>query len=108
MVSSVQYGLAGLQAAASRVEIRARNISNVLTEDYRPVEPVQVASENGPVVQEQFRSRLLSVPSAAMSGTQGLAHDIVDLRVAEQAYAASAKVIKTANDMQDKLLDILE
>ena len=105
MIGSMTYALAGMAAAEKRVEIRSRNIANVMTPDYQPVEPVQTSGPQGPVVTE----RVAVLPNGATIGLplRSLAQDIVDLTLAANAYKASAKVIETGNDMQDALLDII-
>ena len=102
MTSAINSGLAGLRAAETRVNVRAQNITNWLTKDYRPLEPVQTSGTDGPIVKV--------VRPAELSGDfpyVDLASEFVDMNVAKHAYQASAQVIRTANEMQKTLLDAL-
>ncbi len=110
MPSALTYSLSGLQAASERASIRSQNIANVLTPGYQPVEPVQISTSSGPVVS----ARAVPLPPggsnpdpSALAFNGSLERDLVDLTQAKHAYAASAKVIKTANELQDSLLDII-
>ena len=99
MTSAINAGLAGLRAAETRVAIRAQNIVNWQSEGYRPLMPVQTSQGAGPVVK---------VAKAEITGEfpeVDLATEIVDMNVAKTAYAASAKIIRTVDEMQKALLD---
>jgi flagellar hook-associated protein FlgK len=100
MTSAINSALAGLRAAETRVGVRAQNIVNVLTEDYEPLVPVQTNGEGGgPVVK---------VTKSELSGDfpqVDLATELVDMNVAKTAYAASAKIIRTLEEMDKTLLD---
>jgi len=102
MTSAINSGLAGLRAAETRVNVRAQNISNWLTKDYRPLEPVQTSGTDGPVVKV--------VRPAELSGDfpfVDLEAEFVDMNVAKHAYQASVRIIRTADEMQKTLLDAL-
>jgi len=110
MQDALRIGLSGLRAAEEAVAIRARNIANLNTKGYRPVEPVQRAVEGGvqTTVREvplspETEAALAEVPAAG----EGLAEDLVQMKLAEVAYRASVKVISTAGRMMDAALDAL-
>ncbi len=102
MTSAINSGLAGLRAADMRVNAHAQNISNWLTKDYRPLEPVQTSGTDGPIVK--------IVRPAELSGDfpfVDLEAELVDMSIAKHAYQASAQIIRTAGEMQKTLLDAL-
>lgn len=100
MTSAINSGLAGLRAAELRVNVRAQNIVNAQSEGYRPYVPVQTSEGDGPVVKV--------TRSAELTGDfpyVDLATEIVDMQAAKHAYAASAKIIRTVDEMEKTLLD---
>lgn len=102
MISALNSGIAGLRAAETRVAVRAQNIVNWQSENYRPLAPVQTSQGSGPVVK-------VTRP-AELSGNfpyVDLAFEIVDMNLAKHAYRASAQIIRTADEMQKTLLDAL-
>jgi len=78
----------------------ATNVVNWQSEDYRPLTPQQTTGISGePVVK---------ITRAELSGDfppLDLASEIVDMQMAKRAYEASAKVIRTADEMSKTLLD---
>ena len=107
MLDAIQIGLSGMRAAETVVSARARNIVNVNTKGYLPVEPVLKSSEGG--VQATIREQTLSPETQGAlaempEGPVDLANELLNLRLAEIAYKASAKVVKTAGQMQDAAL----
>lgn len=102
MISALSIGIAGLKAAEARVSARAENIVNWQSEGYRPLVPVQTSAANGPVVK-------ITRP-ADLTGDfpfVDLAAEFVDMSLAKHAYQASAKIIRTADEMQKSLLDAI-
>ena len=105
------YAIAGLNAASTRLSIRAQNIANIGTEGYLPVAPVQTAEAAGPVVRavplspDHTQSKLpgtdLVEPGSSLEG------EIVDTMVSGIAYKANAKVLKVSRELDKALLDIL-
>lgn len=101
MSNAINIGLAGMRAAETRVAARAQNIANWQSEDYRPVEPVQTTESSGAPVVRVSRPAELSGDFPYVD----IAANIVDMQVAQRAYEASAKVIRTADEMSKTLLD---
>ena len=113
----MQIGLSGMRAAETAAAARARNIANINTKGYVPVEPVFKSVDGG--VEASVREQQPPPPqnlSPGMAeflsemppdGAADLASDLVNLRLAEIAYKASAKVVETAGRMQDAALDAL-
>jgi flagellar hook protein FlgE len=101
MSNAMSIGLAGMRAAETRVAARAQNIVNWQSEDYRPVEPEQTTRASGEPVVRVSRPPELSGDFPYVD----LAEEIVDMQLAKRAYEASAKVVKTEDEMQKTLLD---
>jgi flagellar hook-associated protein FlgK len=100
MTTVANIGIAGMRAAEMRATVRAQNIVNWHSEGYHPLVPVQTTQGAAPVVR-------VSRP-AELTGDfpyVDLAAEIVDLQLAKHAYKASAKVVKTADEMSKTLLD---
>jgi hypothetical protein len=101
MTDAMTIGAAGLRAAEARVNVRAQNIANWLSEDYRPLEPEQTTDESGAP-----RVRVSRPPE--LQGEYPVvdtASELVDMKMAQRAYEASAKVMRTADEMSKTLLD---
>ena len=101
MISAISSGLAGLRASETRVAVRAQNIVNWQSENYRPLTPVQTTEGGAPVVH---------VRPAELSGELpfvDIAAELVDMRMARHAYRASAAVLRTAQEMSKTLIDTL-
>ena len=99
MTSAINSGLAGLRAAETRVAVRAQNVVNWRSENYRPLSPVQTSEGGAPVVQ---------VRPVELSGDfpfVDIAAEFVDMQMAKHAYRASANVLRTAEEMSKTLLD---
>jgi flagellar hook-associated protein FlgK len=110
MQDALRIGLSGMRAAEEAVAVRARNIANLNTKGYRPVEPVQKAVEGG--VQVTVREVPLSPETEAAlndmpAAGERLVEDLVQMKLAEVAYRASAKVVSTASRMMDAALEAL-
>jgi flagellar hook protein FlgE len=111
MLPGVSYALAGMQAAETRVAIRAENIANVMTPGYAAAVPVQTTTAIGPVVRAERLppSRNLPTfipPDLSFAESVALAEELVDLRLAKVAYEANIVTIRTADEMFRALLDI--
>jgi len=101
MTSAINSGLAGLRAAETRVAIRAQNIVNWQSANYRPLVPVQTTAEGGGPIVRVTRPLELSgdFPFVDIAG------ELVDMQLAKHAYRASAVVVRTAEEMSKTLLD---
>lgn len=100
--TTLNIAVAGLRAAETRVHVRAQNVVNWLSEDYVRQIPVQTSEVGGPVIRVQRPSEL--------SGDfpyVDLATELVDMQLAKHAYQASAKVIRTTDEMTRSLLDMI-
>jgi flagellar hook-associated protein FlgK len=104
--------VSGMRAASTRLSVHAENIANQQTEGYRPVRPVQTTGPAGEAVvqvqrlpPEQAQQRIQGtdfvVPQTSLEG------EMVGTMESETAYKASAKLVKTAREMDQALFDIL-
>jgi flagellar hook protein FlgE len=108
MMEAMQIGLSGMQAAQSVAATRAANIANLDTKGYVPVEPAVQSSGDGgvqasasqPGLSPEMAAFLANIPMSPVD----LANELAQLRMAQIAYAASAKVVSTASRMQDTAL----
>lgn len=130
MVSAIQSALSGLAAASRRVEVSAQNIANQFSTRRRehgqtvnePYVPQQAASVSLPQggVQSVVRDATNPVttvyaPDHPDADAEGLlripnvdtATELVNQKIASYDYRANLKSIKTADEMQKNLLDIL-
>ncbi len=126
MNAIVGIALSGLQAAARRLQVTASNVANMANRAdvaadgtvaaglFRPARVHQVATAGGgteAVVQPvEPPFHIVPDPSrddgrAAMPNVD-LAQQMVEMMLAKSAYKANAAIIRTAEEMDDALLDI--
>ncbi len=91
--------LSGLTAAQRRLEVSARNVANSETDGYRRVGVETTAHAGGGVVLEaDGTERVLS--------STNIATEQVARVKASNAFAANLKVLETALEMDDAILDL--
>ncbi len=120
MIGAISTALTGLFASSKRVEAAAGNIANASSVGYTPQTTVQTTNETGGaqarnVDRPNGTSRVYAPdsPLADPSGFIGLpnvdfAEEAVNLKLAEISYKASLSVIKTAEDMAEESLKLLD
>lgn len=96
--------VAGLRAAEARFAARAENIANANTQGYNPLTAEQISTAVGPVVR---LSRQEKLRSADKQPEVDLARELTDLITIKYDYKASVKVLRTADELNGTLLDIL-
>jgi hypothetical protein len=112
MSGILSIAVAGLQAASSRLSVHAANIANQQTEGYRPLRPVQTTGSSGEPVLQVERAPV-SDAQQRVPGTdfvvpgKSLEGEMVGSLESATAYKASAKLVKTAEELDKALLDIL-
>lgn len=112
MSGAITTALAGLQAAAGRVNVRAGNIVNAQSENFTPLVPVQSAGPGGPRLDVRQGPQLsFTQADPGRAGFQvsliDLPREITDLTLASNAYEASARVLGRLNDMERTTLDLI-
>ncbi len=129
MISSFPTAINGLRAASVRVAVAGETIANMQTSGaidpatqaysgYKPKQVQQSSALAGPQTRVTTKSPgFIPVfspdhPDANADGLIGmpdvnLAQNIVDMKIAQTAYEANAKVLKTAFDMSGTLFKVL-
>lgn len=100
-MSVMTTALSGLTAAQATMAAAASNVANATTAGYRPVEAVTTAGPGGAVL-TGFRP---SVPQGL--GGVSLDQEMVSMVTAKTAYAASATLVRAADEMASDLLDMV-
>src|SRR5262245_23311262 len=101
MSNAMNIGVAGMRAAETRVTVRAQNIVNWQSKDYRPLQAQQTSTKDGGPVVKVTRPPELQGEFPFVD----LVSEMVDMQMAKHAYAASAKVVHIADEMSKTLLD---
>ena len=96
--------LSALRAADMRFAARAENIANANTQDYRLQTPEQISTAVGPVVRI---SRAETARAGEKQPEPDLAREITDLISIKYDYKAAMMLLRTEDEMNGKLLDIL-
>lgn len=129
MVSSINIGISGLQAATARLNASAANIANFTTSgsltdpDNAPYTPQDVTYQSqgdGGVLANTVSRDPAFVPAfdadspfADENGFIGvpnisLSSEIVNLKLAELSYKANIQTIETSSDLFEELLDTFD
>lgn len=96
--------LSALRAADMRFAARAENIANANTQDYRVQTPEQISTAVGPVVRI---SRAEKARAGEKQPETDLALEITDLIAIKYDYKAAVMLLRTDDEMNGELLDIL-
>ena len=91
-----QISVSGLLAQGAKVNGIARNIANINTPNYEPVDIISISQENGGVTTAE-----VPAPDASIED------QLIGLITAKTSYQADAKLIKIQRDMDKDLLDII-
>ena len=129
-ISSLSIGVTGMQAAESRLNAASSNIANIRTAGslsgtgpapYHPIDAVSVDIGSGPSgVMTSYQPRnskpvAVSDPDSGYADANGMvglpdidiASEMVSALMARYEFAASAKMVGIASDMQKTATDIL-
>lgn len=129
MISSFPIAINGLRAASVRAAVASENIANLQStgridqatqaySGYKPKQVQQTSGLGGPQTSVTTKSPGFvpffdpGHPDANADGLVGrsdidLAQNIVDLKIAQTAYEANARVLRTASEMSGALIKIL-
>jgi len=124
MINAVKIGLSGLIAASSRMEVAANNIVKSGSNSADFSSKLQTTSEsdalkggaayqpNRPAPSTRpgagLQSSDVTVGASEFSGSTSFAIEVVNMKMAETAYKANIEVIRTASQMQKRLIDELD
>lgn len=112
-VSMNSIGLSGMQAASMRMANSAHNVANMNTPGFQPGRVIDEATPTGGVKskaadapqprQSDLANRTHTLPSESLTKPS---MEIVQQMLANQAFKASAEVVKAGME-QDAVLDLL-
>jgi flagellar hook protein FlgE len=116
MISSIGNTISALNAYGTGINVKANNIANANSEDYKKSRAVYVEGENGDVKTEISKVGLESALSG-LSGTSAtaepqpsnveLAEEIPGMMIDQKGFEANLSVIKTRDEMLGTVLDII-
>ncbi len=117
-LDAISIALSGLRGQSAKTAVSAENIANVSSSNYEAKDAVLSSNGTGVEVSVQTRQNptfKTYSPDSALADNDGyvsvpnisLEEEAVNLLTAEIAYKANVSVIKTADEMQDSLLDVL-
>ena len=106
--ATLSAAVSSLDAQSRRVAVAADNVANVRTEGYRAADATTVSRDpnRGGGVSVVIRRDTVIADHDAFPSTTDLARETVRLIQAETAYRASLKLVETAQDLTDSLLDV--
>ena len=93
--SSLATAMAGIRANQAALSIISSNVANSSTPGYVAQNPTQIEVASG------------TTGSSLESSNTDIADEFTKLIVTQQAYSANTKVITTANNMVQDLLNVL-
>ena len=96
--------VSALRAADMRFAAKAENIANANTQDYRLQTPEQIATAVGPVVRI---SRAEKARAGEKQPEPDLAREVTDLIAIKYDYKAAVMLLRTDEEINGKLLDIV-
>jgi flagellar basal-body rod protein FlgC len=97
-MGAIGSGLSGMQGFQRALDVSSNNVANTLSTNFRPAQAsFSEASPAGSGV-------VVSARKSATDGTQ-LESDMVNQLVYKAGFQASAKIVKTADDLLGSLLD---
>ena len=116
MISAIGNTISALNAYVTGLNVKANNIANADSEDYKKSRATYIEGENGDVTVEISKVGLES-ELLAMSGTDTtaepipsnveLAEEIPSMMVDQNGFEANLSVIKTKDQMLGTILDII-
>ena len=130
MIGAISTALTGLAASSKKVEASATNIANMGSagsldpaspnKPYEALTTVQTANGTGGVTSTNVPKKPGFVnayaPDSPFANSEGLvgtpnvdlAEEAVNLKIAELTYKANISVLKTADEMSEELMNVLD
>ncbi len=110
MTNISNIAVSGIRAAEARFAARAENIANANSAGYTALRPEQISTAVGPVVRitrpEKPRPNAQKSENAQPSDVD-LAHELAGIIAVKYDYKAAVKLLRTADELNGALLDIL-
>ena len=116
MVSSINNNLSALTAFAKGLEVKANNIANISSENFKKSRAVNVEGENGAVkveiskVDTDSNISLLNPaenPIEAQPSNTDLTEEIPGMMMDRKGFQANLKLIETKEEMLGSVLDLI-
>ena len=115
MISSINNSLSALNAFGTSLDVRANNVANVNSENFKKSRAINIEGENGEVrtdiikIDEDSINPSVSQEdvSEAQPSNVDLAEEIPGTIIDERGYQANLKIIQTKDEMIGSVLDII-
>jgi len=114
-MSAIHTALSGLGAYAKQVEVSANNVANVNTDEFKKSHTELVSEETGgvlPVVRKDDSAGPTVLRDSGYGPAQvelsnvDLGEEAVNQIIGQRGFEANIQVLKTADDMLGRILDI--
>jgi len=115
LLSAIHTSLYGLAAYAKQVEVTVHNVANVNTNGFKKSRTEFVALETGdvlPVIQKDESAGPAILNDTSYGPAQlelsnvDLGEEVVNQIIGQRGFEATLQVLKTADDMLSRILDI--
>ncbi len=115
MISAIHTSLSGLAAYAKQVEVTAHNVANVNTNGFKKSRTESIALETGgvlPVIQKDESAGPAILNDTGYGPAQfelsnvDLGEEVINQIIGQRRFEANLKVLKSADDMLGRILDI--
>lgn len=103
-------GIAALRAAEARFTARAENIANANIPGYSPAHPELISGPNGPIVRISRADKSRpdpQKPAQDIPSQVNLPEEFTGLIALNYDFRAAAKLLRTQDELNGSLLDIL-
>lgn len=116
MISSIGNTISALNAYGTGLSVKANNIANADSENFKKSRALYVEGDNGDVIAEiskvGLESELLALSGAeaateAQPSNVELAEEIPGMMIDQKGFEANLSVIKTKDEMLGSILDII-
>jgi flagellar hook protein FlgE len=115
MMSTIHSAFSGLGAYARQVEVSANNVANVHTDEFKKSRTELIPVETGgvlPVVRKDDSAGPTVLRDSSYGPTQvelanvDLGEEAVNQIIGQRGFEANLQVLRTADDMLGRILDI--
>jgi flagellar basal-body rod protein FlgC len=116
MISAIGNTISALSAYATGLNVKANNIANADSDNFKKSRAIYAEGENGGVIAEISKVGLeteLLAPSGAEAVTEALpsnvdlAEELPGMMIDQKGFEANLSVIKTKDQMLGTILDII-
>jgi flagellar basal-body rod protein FlgC len=113
MIHGLGSSISGMRAASTKLDVSAHNTANISTDGFKKQRVNLSEAKNGGVttsietINDPGPSYFSPGGAIVEASNVDLVEELVDQRIASHAFKANAAAFKTADEMQESLLDIL-